>query len=61
MVQKIKAIGFETPGDVSVLKNVQIEDPSVESQDVKIRVMAVSVNPGKHYVQSHAAQAMHCS
>ncbi|KAG2179188.1 hypothetical protein INT43_002038, partial [Umbelopsis isabellina] len=41
----IKAIGFETPGDVSVLKNVQIHDPSPESQDVKIRVMAVSVNP----------------
>jgi NADPH:quinone reductase-like Zn-dependent oxidoreductase len=47
MVQKIKAIGFDTSGDINVLKNIQIDNPSPKPQDVKVRVIAVSVNPGK--------------
>jgi NADPH:quinone reductase-like Zn-dependent oxidoreductase len=50
MAQKIKAIGLEVYGDASVLKNVQIDDPTPGPLDLKVRVKAVSVNPGKFLV-----------
>lgn len=46
MVQKIKAIGLLEPGNASVLKAIQIEDAPLSPSDIKVRIKAVSVNPG---------------
>jgi hypothetical protein len=45
MVQKIKAIGLKEPGSASVLNAMEIEDPPLNSNDIKVRIKAVSVNP----------------
>ncbi|KAG2178473.1 hypothetical protein INT44_001625 [Umbelopsis vinacea] len=45
MGQKIKAIGLKKPGSASVLQAMEIEDPALASNDIKVRIKAVSVNP----------------
>lgn len=48
MVRKIKAIGLYKTGEPSVLEAVQIDDPTPDPTDLKVRIKAVSINPRKN-------------
>lgn len=46
MTKTIKAIGLQETGSASVLKAIEVEDTPLSPNDIKVRIKAVSVNPG---------------